>query len=231
MKLLGMTLRRHHLERFLERPPCWSLVLAFHGVTRRFGATRALDDVTFALEPGTLTVLAGPNGAGKSTLLRIAATLDAPTSGRVDMASAPVADDGAAARRRIAWLGQEPGLYDDLTVRENLRFVARFFGRTAREEEAAARAFGIDDRFDERARRLSRGQRQRAALARATLAGDMMLLDEPTTALDADGARQSLEALVAMRGARTLLVASHDDAVIARADRVLRLARGRLVSA
>ena len=206
-------------------------MLAFHAVTRTFGATRALDDVTFALEPGTLTLIEGPNGAGKTTLLRIAATLDAPTAGRVDIASAPLRDDGAAARRRIAWLGQDAGLYDDLTVRENLRFVSRFFGRSARDEEDAARAFGIHDRLDERARRLSRGQRQRAALARASLAGDMMLLDEPTTALDAEGARQAIDALVAMRGARTLLVASHDAALAARADRVLRLVRGRLVAA
>ncbi len=198
-------------------------VLAFEAVTRRFGARRALDGVTFRLAPGTLTALVGPNGAGKTTLLRLAATLDEPTSGRVTVEGAT----GAAARRRVGWLGAEPALYDDLTVRENLAFVAGFHGRAGGVEEAAAR-FGVTPLLDARARGLSRGERQRVALARATLAGDLLLLDEPTTALDAEGADAALRALVEMRGERTLLAATHDPALVAKADRVLRLDGGRL---
>lgn len=203
-------------------------MLELRDVTRRFGATRALDSVTFALEPGTLTALVGANGAGKTTLLRIAATLDEPTSGALRIGSVDPADDGAAARRNVAWLGQEPGLYDELTVRENLAFVASFFGATG--VERAAASFGIAERLDERARKLSRGQKQRAALARATLAGPLMLLDEPTTALDDAGAAQAIDALAALKGARTMLAATHDARLVARADRVLRLDSGRLAS-
>ena len=191
-------------------------MLRFEDVTRRYGRSLALDRVSFALEPSTLTALVGENGAGKTTLLRIAATLERPSSGTV----AP-----EERRARVAWLGQEPGLYEDLTVRENLLFAGRFFGRE-REVDDAARAFAA--KLDERVRHLSRGERQRAALARAFVCGDILLLDEPTTALDAEGAARCIEALVAARGERTMLVATHDAELVKRADRVLRRHGGRL---
>lgn len=191
-------------------------MLRFEEVTRRYGRALALDRVSFAIEPGTLNVLVGGNGAGKTTLLRIAATLERPTSGAVTPGER---------RPRVAWLGQEPGLYEELSVRENLRFAARLFGREG-EVEAAARAF--DAKLDERVRRLSRGERQRAALARAFVCGDLMLLDEPTTALDAEGSATCLRALDARRGKATMLVATHDPELVKRADRVLRLQEGRL---
>ena len=201
-------------------------VLSFDRVGRRYGAVRALDEVSFTLAQGTLTALVGANGSGKSTLLRLAATLDAPTSGALRVEGVDP-DDGAAHRRQVGWLAQEPGLYEDLTVRENLAFLAAFHGRAREVDEAAAR-FGIGGRLDARVRGLSRGERQRAALARATLGGPLLLLDEPTTALDPEGAAQAVRALAALRGARTLLVATHDAALVAAADRVLRLDGGRL---
>jgi len=191
-------------------------VLAFEGVTRRFRARKALDDVSFRLAPGSFTALTGANGAGKTTLLRLAAALDSPTAGRVAL--------GAS----VGWLGPEPGLYDDLTARENLAFVAGFFGRSEDDITAAAAHFGIEAALDARARALSRGEKQRVALARASLAGDLMLLDEPTTGLDAEGAELAARALLALRGPRTILAATHDPALVAKADRVLRLEGGRL---
>lgn len=192
-------------------------MLRFEDVTRRYGRALALDRVSFALEPGTLTALVGENGAGKTTLLRIAATLERPTSGAV------TPDER---RSRIGWLGQEPGLYEELTVRENLLFAARLFGREG-EVEGLARAF--EARTDERVRHLSRGERQRAALARAFACGDILLLDEPTTALDAEGAAQVARVLESRKGASTMLVATHDAELVKRADRVLRLQGGRLL--
>jgi ABC-type multidrug transport system ATPase subunit len=198
-------------------------MLRLEEVTRRYGATRALDGVTLALDPGSLTALVGENGAGKTTLLRIGATLESPSAGIARVAGAR----GADARRQIAWLGQEPGLYDELTARENLRFAARLFGRE-REVADAARAFDVEAKLDLRARILSRGERQRVALARAWLGGPLMLLDEPTTALDAEGAQRAIETLIGLRGTRTMLVATHDAELVKRADRVLRLSHGRL---
>ncbi|HVM44821.1 MAG TPA: ABC transporter ATP-binding protein [Candidatus Thermoplasmatota archaeon] len=206
-------------------------MLRFEEVSRRYGSTLALDGVSFALELGSFAAVVGENGAGKSTLLRLAATLERPSAGRVALADGPRdaregdADERASRRARIGWLGQEPGLYDELTVRENLLFAARLFGRE-REVEAVAARLGA--KLDERARRLSRGEKQRAALARALLCGDVLLLDEPTSALDAEGAQACGELLGALRGERTMLVATHDPELVKRADRVLRLHGGRL---
>jgi len=191
-------------------------VLAFDAVSRRYGASLAIDRVSFRLETGTFTALVGENGAGKTTLLRLAAGLETPTAGAI-----------RRERRDVSWLGQEPGLYDELTVRENLAFTARLFGK-AGEIPAAAAAFGIASKLDERARRLSRGERQRAALARSLLAGPLLLLDEPTTALDAQARDATIALLADLRGTRTLLVATHEPEIVKRADRVLELHRGRL---
>ena len=193
-------------------------MLAFDGVSRRYGASLALDRVSFGLERGSFTALVGENGAGKSTLLRLAAGLETASAGRIDLD-----------RRDVAWLGQEPGLYDDLTIRENLAFTARFFGKE-HEVPAAAAALGVAAKLDERARRLSRGERQRAALARTLLAGDLLLLDEPTTSLDADARDAAIALLSGLRGKRTLLVATHEAEIVKRADRVLRLQQGRLLA-
>lgn len=192
-------------------------MLRFEDVTRRYGRALALDRVSFTLEPGTFTAVVGENGAGKTTLLRIAATLERPTSGAVTPGER---------RSRIGWLGQEPGLYEDLTVRENLLFAARLFGREGEVEDVAA---AFDARLNERVRHLSRGERQRAALARAFACGDILLLDEPTTALDAEGVSEVANVLGARKGASTMLVATHDAELIKRADRVLRLQGGRLL--
>ena len=200
-------------------------MLAFEGVGRvyRDAGRRhaALEDVTFRLARGSLVGLAGENGAGKSTLLRIAATLDEPTTGRAMVDG----KTGADARRRVGWLGQDAGLYGALTVRENLAFVARFHGR---ENDIKMISDSLGVRLEEPARMLSRGERQRAAVARAFLGGDLVLLDEPTTALDAEGRDRLVRLLEASRGARTVLVATHDDALLAKCDRVLRLQGGRL---
>ena len=205
--------------------PLGRRVLAFEGVGRvyRDAGRRhaALDGVTFRLAPGTLTALVGENGAGKTTLLRLAATLDEPTQGRVLVEGAT----GADARRRLGWLGQDAGLYGALTVRENLAFVARFHG-TQDDITMLSERLGL--RLDAPARLLSRGERQRAAIARAFLGGGLVLLDEPTTALDAEGRDRFLRLLDDARGRRTVLVATHDEPVVAKCDRVLRLHGGRL---
>jgi ABC-type multidrug transport system ATPase subunit len=186
---------------------CERLMRVFRDGGRRHVA---LDDVSFTLRAGEVVAITGANGAGKSTLLRLAAGLDRPTSGSVRRDAA------------IGWLGQDEGLYDPLTARENLAFVARFHGRVAEVERIAGI---LDVALDERASALSRGERQRAAIARAALGGPLMLLDEPTTGLDADGRARLIELLAG----RTALVATHDEELAKRCDRVLSLSEGRIV--
>ena len=185
-------------------------------LTRHFGDRVAVEDVSFELEPGQIFALLGPNGAGKTTTLRMLAGLIAPTSGSVrvgDEAMTP----GAAPRLRgrIGFLTEAPGLWDNLTVHDNLKVYAQ-----------------ISDRSTERTARLSKGLKQRVALARAIVhRPSIVLLDEPTAGLDPESARDVRELIVAMRGeGRAVLLCTHNlDEVERVADRVAVL-RSRLVA-
>jgi ABC-2 type transport system ATP-binding protein len=152
-------------------------------LTKVFGGRTAVSDVSFSVAAGEVFGFLGPNGAGKTTTVRILGTLISPTSGSAVVAGIPVGPDGAAQiRRRIAVMPESPGLYQRLTVTENLEYFARLYGlprRQARITEALA-AVGLADRAHDLAGSLSKGLRQRAALARALLNEPaVMFLDEP----------------------------------------------------
>jgi heme exporter protein A len=155
------------------------------GVTRRFGATLALRQVSTSFQAGTLTFLEGPNGAGKSTLLAIIGTVLRPTSGRVSYE--PFGDDLEQARRHIGWVAHESHCYRELSGRRNIELVAQVHGITRSKDSVAhviARV-GAEAFCERPVGTLSRGQRQRIALARALVhAPDVLLLDEPWTGLD-----------------------------------------------
>jgi heme ABC exporter ATP-binding subunit CcmA len=202
------------------------------GVSKTFGAVRALAGVGATFDAGRVSVVRGANGSGKSTLLAIVATLARPTSGRVD--------HGALGRRRddvrasLGWVGHESLCYAELSGRENVELAARLYGCEPTEAFArASRRFDLGAFADRAVRTYSRGQRQRVALARALVHGPrLLLLDEPTTGLDVD-ATARLAAVIreeAERGA-IVVVVTHDavfsDAV---ADHVVELERGRVVN-
>ena len=137
-------------------------------LSKRFGSTLALNDVTWTVDQGASVVLFGPNGAGKTTLLRLCATLLRPSSGRVAVLGLNAAKDGAAVRRRIAVLGHESWLYPDLSPRENLRFYARLFGvaNPMTRVDALIDRLGLVGWSHRPVGALSRGLVQRCALAR-----------------------------------------------------------------
>lgn len=203
-------------------------VLVATGLTKRLSRRVVLDAVDVQLARGESAILTGANGAGKTTLLRVLATLDAADEGALEIGGVDARADGAAARRALAHAGHEPGLYAALTVRENLRFFASFRGAES-EVPATIDSFALAPVADERAGTLSRGTRQRAALARAFL-GDpaLVLLDEPWTGLDAAGAAALERAIgdATARGAAVL--ASAHEAERRTAKRRLVLARGKL---
>lgn len=154
------------------------------GVTRRYGATLALRQVSTSFEAGTLTFLEGPNGAGKSTLLAIVGTVLKPSSGSVWYE--PFGDDQGLARRHIGWVAHESHCYRELSGRRNVELVAQIHGiaDAARVERVIARV-GAEPFADRPVGTLSRGQRQRVALARALVHDPgVLLLDEPWTGLD-----------------------------------------------
>ncbi len=172
----------------------------------------ALAGVDLDVEDGEVVVLTGPNGAGKTTLLRLLAGLVPPARGEVVVLGHDLVADRRAHRHLIGFVGHDPGVYDDLTVAENLRLRARLLGAARERVDGALARAGLETCTAVPAGRLSAGQRRRLALAGAWLAdAPLVLLDEPHAALDADG-RARLDAWLAeaVAGGRTVLVATHE---------------------
>ena len=179
------------------------------GLEKRYGFKRVLSGLDFELPRGGFLVVTGPNGSGKTTLLRLCAGLAIPSAGTLE-----VEPD----RSRIGYLGHEPLVYRELTVLENLDLYGRLYRVPERRERIGMllERFGLWEARRERASALSRGQLQRLALSRALLhKPELLILDEPFSGLDADGAELLDRELAGMRERRTLLVSTHDPERIA----------------
>jgi ABC-2 type transport system ATP-binding protein len=204
-------------------------------LVRTFGDRLAVDQITFTVADGEIFGLLGPNGAGKTTTLRMLGGLIPPTSGEVLVgAERFTRTNGARLRARIGFLTETPGLWEQLTVWENLAIYARLFGLrdVAGAVERSLRPFDLWDRRQDRAAVLSKGMKQKVALARALVHDpDVVLLDEPTANLDPQTARGVRERLLALRGrGAAVVVSTHNlDEIERIADRVA-LIRGRLVA-
>jgi len=210
-------------------------------VTRVYGRTAVVHDVSFALEPGELAALTGRSGSGKTTLLQLIGSLDRPTSGRIAVDDVDVGALRHPAHFRrdvVGFVFQLHYLLPALSARENveLPLVAAHLGRRERAERAheLLAEVGLGDRAGDLPAELSGGERQRVAIARALANRPRLLLaDEPTGALDTASAREVWALLgdVRERHGTTVLVASHDVTLSEHADRELRLVDGRLVPA
>jgi len=202
-------------------------------VTRRFGATLALRQVSTSFEAGTLTFLEGPNGAGKSTLLAIVGTVLRPSSGSVWYE--PFGDDQAQARRHIGWVAHESHCYRELSGRRNVELVAQIHGvpNAPMQVERVVARVGAEAFADRPVGTLSRGQRQRIALARSLVHDPgVLLLDEPWTGLDVASVDR-LEAVIREEVARGSLVVAvtHGPGTAERLGaRRLRIEGGRVIT-
>ncbi len=209
--------------------------VAIRGLTKRYGATRVLANVSLELRAGSLCALLGPNGAGKTTLLGIVSTLVRPSSGEVAYrAGSSAVPAGGALRRAIGVLAHDSFLYGGLTAEENLAFYARLYeiADGGRRASALLDEVGLADEARRRpVRTYSRGMVQRVALARALLHDPpVLLLDEPFTGIDRTGAAALARTLArAVERGCVCLVVSHDlEALAGIADHVAVLRRGRL---
>jgi len=176
------------------------------------GRFPALAGVDLDVAEGEVVLLSGGNGAGKTTLLRLLAGLVPLHSGEAAVLGCDLTQDRRSHRREMSLVGHETGCYDDLTVRENLRFAARAAGAEASAVDDVLERLGLAPLADSTHGRLSAGQRRRLALAVAIVrAPRLLLLDEPHAGLDADG-RAVLDALLgqAANDGRTVLLASHE---------------------
>ncbi len=206
-------------------------MIAAIDLTRQFGSRVVVDRATFTNSRGEIVALLGPNGAGKTTTLRMLAGLIAPTSGSVAIGGVPLTPaTGGRLRSQIGFLTETPGLWDRLTVAENLRVYAGLYA-VADEQRAVARTldlFELTDRASTRTAELSKGMRQKVALARALLHDPVvLLLDEPTSGLDPEITRTVRRLLEDRRAAGcAIVVSTHNVGEAERlADRVAVLQR------
>jgi ABC-2 type transport system ATP-binding protein len=190
------------------------MALSAHGLSKRFGERVAFEDVSFELAYGEVFGFLGPNGAGKTTTVRTLGTLIAPTSGSATVVGVPLTpENGVEIRRRISIMPETPGLYQRLSVAENLECFAELYevSDPAARIERALRAVNLADRAEDPCGTLSKGLRQRVALARALLSDpDVLFLDEPTAGLDPVASREVHE-LIAELGSSgvTIFLTTH----------------------
>jgi ABC-type multidrug transport system ATPase subunit len=179
-------------------------VIRARGLERRYGAKRVLRGVDLDVERGGFTLVTGRNGSGKTTLLRLVAGLAAPTAGELAV---------DAERGQLGFVGHEPLVYRELTAIENLRLYARLYRVPEPRERIGMllERFGLWDVRNQRAGSYSRGMLQRLALCRALLhEPSLLLLDEPYSGLDSEGAELLDRELAERHGKATFLVATHD---------------------
>jgi putative ABC transport system ATP-binding protein len=212
-------------------------------VSRRYQTgdqvVNALNDVDFAVRPGEFVALMGRSGSGKSTLLHILGGVDRPDRGEVSLEGRAIstmsdAELAGLRRRRIGFVFQFFSLIPTLTVEENVAFPLTIDGAPDAMERARAAlaSVSLDHRERHRPALLSGGEQQRAAIARAlVIQPAIVLADEPTGNLDSATGNEVLDLLrTAADDGHTVIVATHDDSAAARADRILRVSDGRLVS-
>ena len=204
---------------------------------RKAYARLAVDDLDLRIRAGELYALLGPNGAGKTTTLRMVAGLLAPDAGAIRVFGADVLADPRGAKRLMAWVPDEPMIYDKLTALEYLEFVAGLWevdARTAADRaESLLRGFDLWDRRGQRCEGFSRGMKQKVALAGALVHDPrLLILDEPLTGLDAAAARQVKDMLQArVKAGATVILTTHILEVAERlADRIGIIAAGKLVA-
>ena len=180
-------------------------------LVKRYGDFTAVDGISFTVAPGEVLGLVGPNGAGKTTTLRCLAGIIAPGSGRVAIAGHDIQQDGVAAKRELAFIPDEPHLFDHLTVEEHLRFIARVYGVHDVEQRIAPVLAELDLTEKRKAlpEELSRGMKQKLAIACGLLhEPKALVLDEPLTGLDPGGMRRMRATIAARARAGTAVVLS-----------------------
>lgn len=210
-----------------------SAAIETHSLCKSYGTTVALDSVNLSVERGEMFGLIGPDGAGKSTLYRILATLLAPDSGSASVAGLDTVSDYRRLRTRIGYMPERFSLYPDLTVSENLKFFSSLFGVSVKDNfDLIAPIFGQLEKFPDRmAGKLSGGMKQKLALSCALIhRPDILLLDEPTTGVDAVSRSEFWDMLAGLRekGITILVSTSYMDEAT-HCDRIAMIDHGHIL--
>src|SRR5689334_345274 len=188
-------------------------MIEISGLSKSFGDFLAVRDLSFGVQPGEVLGLVGPNGAGKTTTLRMLAGIIPPTSGQIRIGGQDLAKQPIEAKRQLAFFPDEPRLFDYLTVRQHLAFVARLYGVANHEAVAQPllEELEIADRADALPAELSRGMKQKLAIACGLLHSPAaMIFDEPLTGLDPLGIRRMKDSILRRaRAGAAIVLSSH----------------------
>jgi ABC-2 type transport system ATP-binding protein len=189
-------------------------MIEVENLTKSYGQHRAVDDISFSVEKGEVLGFLGPNGAGKTTLMRILTCFFPPTSGRASVAGYDCFADSLEVRKRIGYLPERVPLYEDMSVRDYLSFVAGIKGSAARDIKAKVEQTMSDCNVDDVANKLihdlSRGYRQRVGLAQALVNDpEILILDEPTVGLDPKQIKEIRKLIKELAGKRTVILSTH----------------------
>src|SRR5437762_7161030 len=205
-------------------------------LTKRYGPTTAVDDVSFTVERGEIFGFLGPNGAGKTTTMRVLTGYMPPSEGRAVVAGFDVFDQPIEAKRRTGYLPETPPLYPEMTVRDYLAFVARIKGvprgeRAARLDYVMGRT-RVADVANRHCGKLSKGYRQRVGLAQAILHNpDVLILDEPTAGLDPKQIIETRQLIKELAGDHTIILSTHILPEVSQTcERVVIINKGKMVA-
>jgi ABC-2 type transport system ATP-binding protein len=209
-------------------------VIDVQGLVKRFGPRTVVDRVSIRVERGQICGFLGPNGSGKTTTIRMLCGLLTPDAGSGTCLGLDIVAEAWAIKRRVGYMTQRFSLYEDLSIRENLDFVARLHAIDRRRARVAAALdrLGLAGRRDQLAGTLSGGWKQRLALAAAVLhEPDLLLLDEPTAGVDPKARREFWDEIHALaRDGMTVLVSTHYMDEAERCHRIAYIADGRLLT-
>jgi ABC-2 type transport system ATP-binding protein len=184
-------------------------------LSRNFGDLKAIQELDLEVEKGRIYGFLGPNGCGKTTAIRLLTGLLKPSAGEVEVLGLKLPEDAEKLRMHIGYMTQKFSLYDDLTVKENLQFVAKIYGLSGKSQkqriDELLNIYGLDQKKNQLAGSMSGGQRQRLGLSAATLhKPELLFLDEPTSAVDPENRREFWEQLFDLSDQGTsILVSTH----------------------
>ena len=211
-------------------------MIKVENLTKTYGQQRAVDDISFSVDKGEVLGFLGPNGAGKTTLMRMLTCFFPPTSGKASVAGYDCFADSLEVRKRIGYLPERVPLYEDMSVKDYLAFVAGIKGTVARDIKSKVARTMADCNIDAVANKLihdlSRGYRQRVGLAQALVNDpDILILDEPTVGLDPKQIKEIRKLIKELAGKRTVILSTHILPEVSMiCDRVIIINDGKLVA-
>jgi gliding motility-associated transport system ATP-binding protein len=212
-------------------------MIQVENLTKRYGPTLAVSDVSFEVQKGEVLGFLGPNGAGKTTTMRILTGYLTPTDGRVRVAGFDVLEEPLEAKKRTGYLPENPPVYPDMTVREYLAFVGRIKGVPRKELKTrlgeVSEKCAVSDVFNRPIGKLSKGYRQRVGLAQAIIHNpDVLILDEPTAGLDPKQIIETRDLIHGLAGQHTVILSTHILPEVSRTcNRVVVINQGKVVAA